>query len=99
MRRKFLHSGRGNIRIRGGDVLPIILAKQVCRCLECLGKLTDATNGLICAQDETHQGIVHQKEAARLAQERAAQFERVSEHYVIDGVILADDPIGDEPCQ
>lgn len=97
MKRKFSYSGRGNIRIRGGDVYPIILARQICRCAECLGPLTDATNGLICATNVIHKGIIHKDEAAKIAQERAEQLQQVEAAYAIkDGQIVAlDDHTGD----
>jgi hypothetical protein len=96
MKRKHINSGRGNIRIRGGMVLPIILAKQTCRCAECLGPLADATNGLKCAADATHKGIIHRDEAAEIAQQRAEQLQQVKAAYTIqDGVLVAlDDQIG-----
>jgi hypothetical protein len=98
VKHKLIRSGRGNIRIRGGMVLPIILAKQTCRCAECLGPLADATNGLRCAANSAHRGIIHRDEAAKIAQERAEQLQQVEATYTIkDGVIVAlDDQIGDE---
>jgi hypothetical protein len=95
--RRHINSGRGSIRIRGGMVLPIILAKQTCRCLECLGPLTDATNGLRCAADVTHKGIIHRDKAEQIAQERANQLQQVKAAYAIsDGVVVAlSDQIGD----
>jgi hypothetical protein len=79
-------------------VLPVILAKQTCRCAECLGPLADATNGLVCAANFGHKGIIHKDEAAKIAQERASQLQQVKAAYTIkDGVIVAlDDQIGDE---
>jgi hypothetical protein len=96
MRHKHINSGRGNIRIRGGMVLPIILAKQTCRCAECLGPLADATNGLKCAADATHKGIIHRDEAAEIAQQRAEQLQQVKAAYAIqDGQLVAkNDQIG-----
>lgn len=97
MKRKYSYSGRGNIRVRGGKVLSIIVAKQVCRCAECLGALTDATNGLMCATNFAHRGIIHKDEAAQIAQERAEQLQQVQGAYTIkDGQIVAlDDHTGD----
>lgn len=92
MKRKFTYSGRGNIRIKGGMVLSIIVAKQVCRCAECLGKLVDATNGLMCPENVLHKGIIHKDEAERIAQERANQLQQVEATYTIkDGVLVASD--------
>lgn len=98
MKRKYSYSGRGNIRIRGGRVLSIIVAKQACRCAECLGALTDATNGLMCATNPAHRGIIHKDEAAQIAQERAKQLQQVEAAYTIkDGVLVAsDDHTGDK---
>ena len=96
MKHKLTRSGRGNIRIRGGMVLPVILARQTCRCAECLGPLADATNGLKCATDATHKGIIHRDEAAEIAQQRAEQLQQVKAAYTIqDGQLVAlDDQIG-----
>lgn len=97
MKRKYSYSGRGNIRIRDGQVYPIILAKKVCRCAECLGELADLTNGLCCATNFAHRGIIHKDEAAQIAQERAEQLQQVQGAYTIkDGQIVAlDDHTGD----
>lgn len=92
MKRKYSYSGRGNIRIRGGKVLSIIVAKRVGRCAECLGPLTDATNGLMCPENVLHKGIIHKDEADRIAQERAKQLQQVEATYTIkDGVLVASD--------
>lgn len=99
MKRKYAYSGRGNIRIRGGQVMGIILAKQVCRCAECLGPLADATNGLICAENVLHKGIIHRDEAAKIAQERAKQLQQVQGAYAVQNgqLVALDDQIEDKP--
>jgi hypothetical protein len=97
VKRKYSYSGRGNIRIRGGEVMPIIKARIVCRCAECLGTLTDLTNGLGCATNPAHKGIIHRDEAAEIAQQRAEQLQQVKAAYAIqDGQLVAlDDRTGD----
>ena len=92
MKRKFSYSGRGNIRIKGGMVYAIPVAKQVCRCAECLGRLVDATNGLMCPENVLHRGIIHKDEAAEIARQRAEQLQQVEAAYTIkDGVLVASD--------
>lgn len=93
-RRRLAHAATGgNIRIRGGQVLPKALALVVCRCEECLGPVARWNNTVRCAaHPEEHQHLIHRKEAAAEAARREAELIEVEQSYVIrDGQLVAVD--------
>ena len=90
MKRKFTrNTGHGNIRIRGGLVIPKLIAKHVCRCADCLGPVKEKNAGLVCAIDpENHRGLIHQDEAKKLqAQLDANQAQAEHDFEIVDGKI------------
>ena len=83
----------GTIRIRDGQSIDKHLARIVCRCAECFGKLKLKNNGLGCIANEAHQGIIHRKEAAVLREKAVHSMDNLKEKYqIIDGQIV---PIND----
>lgn len=83
-RRRFLNSGGGNIKIRGGQVINKHLASIVCRCADCLGPVANWNNTVRCAaHPEEHPHLIHRKEAELEAARRAAELIEVEQSYVI----------------
>lgn len=72
----------GTIKIRGGQVLPIPLAKHVCRCADCLGPVGPYNNTLACQANPTgHKGLIHQTQARAEAARREAELDEVAAIY------------------
>jgi hypothetical protein len=90
MKPRFRHTSGGNIVIRGGRILSKPLALIVCRCLECLGPVEYHNNGLACAANKSHRGLIHRDEAAAESAKRAAELLEVETAYIIkDGQLVA----------
>ena len=85
----------GNVRIRGGNVYPQIVARIVCRCAECLGPVEQYNNSLFCVADKSHKGLIHRDDAAKELEVRQADMKKVtaSGYAVEDGNLVAIDPV------
>jgi preprotein translocase subunit SecA len=94
MRRGKVISTGGTVTIRGGQVIDKHLARLVCRCAECLGPVELHNNGLACAADKSHRGLIHRKEAEIEAARRAGELMEVEQNYVIqNGQLVALDDL------
>lgn len=76
------------MRIKGA-IVNKLEAKYLYRCEECLGELKYWNNGLACAANTAHQGFIHKKEAARIAELQAENIKELEQFYTIeDGKVV-----------
>jgi len=85
------HSTGVTMRI-GGEVVSKITARYGYRCAECLGELEYRNNGLACVANVAHQGFIHKKEAAQIAELQDKNIKELEQFYTIkDGKVVLND--------
>lgn len=67
----------------GGETVSKIVIRYAYRCAECLGELKYHNNGLACAANVAHQGFIHKKEAARIAEIQKENIKELEQFYEI----------------
>lgn len=73
----------------GGEVVSKILVRYAYRCAECLGELKYWNNGLACVANVAHQGFIHKKESARIAELQDKNIKELEQFYTIkDGKVI-----------
>ncbi len=95
-RKKRRVSTSGNIHLRYGKIVPKSLAKIVGRCAQCYGPLKYHNTTLACeAFGPTHQGFMHQDDAAPLLAEQTQHLEQMEITFIIkdDQLVPLTDPL------
>ena len=85
-----LRSFNSSVTMRiGGEVVNKIVARYAYRCAECLSELKYHNNGLACSANVAHQGFVHKKEAARIAELQKENIKELEKFYeIVDGKVV-----------